>query len=223
MQNFENIEELVVHMFENLDGNVPVSAVADKDLAVAIMKELLDYENVLLSFADVNTYDYDKEYIVSLRDEIDTDYWYVSIEQLYDYENNKYLSTDGYVLFYEDVNSKALVDMQKNEFIELSGYDWFTIGEEECETDYIDDDNEILTVNGKRVSVDEYNDFVSKFAPDKVIGINNKSDNGVYSISVKYNLGANEAEKIIQDMEHRMEHINDMLQEMDNFRRLFNW
>ncbi len=220
MQNFENIEDLVSYMFENLDGDDPVSVVADKGLAVAIIKELLDYENVILNFANIDTYDYDKEYIVSLHDDTDTDYWYVSIEQIYNYEKDMYFGTNGYVLFHEDVNSKALVDMQNNEFAELSGYDWFVIGED-AETAETEDD--IPTVNGKHVSVDEYNAYVSKFAPDKVIESDDKSGNGDYFISVKYKLDASEAEKIIQDMERRMEHINDMFSEMNNFRRLFNW
>lgn len=174
MQNFENIEDLVAHMFEKLDSDNTVSVVADKDLVVAIMQELLDYENVILSLAEVDT-DYDREYIVSLYDDTDTDYWYVSIEQIYDYEKDKYLGNDGYILFHEDVNSKALVDMKNNEFIKLSGYDWFVIGEEETDDKKeTERDNNILTVNGKHVSVDEYNDFVSKFAPDKVVKTDDK-------------------------------------------------
>lgn len=168
MQNFENVEELVARMFEKLDGDEPVSVVADKDLAISIMRELLEYTNIVLKYANINDWDYDKEYLVSLYD--DTDYWYVSIEQIYNYEKEKYLGTVGYVLFHEDVNSKALVDMQNNENIELSGYNWFVIREDD-ETDDEDEtenDIHIPIVNGKRVSVDEYNAFVSKFAPDRV-------------------------------------------------------
>lgn len=191
MQNFENIEELVAHMFEKLDDDL-VSVVADKDLAVAIMKELLDYDNVILNFANVDTYDYDKEYLVSLYDDTDTDYWYVSIEQIYNYEKEKYFGTEGYVLFHEDVNSKALVDMQNNKNIELSGYDWFTIGEEDIEME----DNSLI-VNGKNVGIDEYNAFVSKFAPDKVKKSEDKDDNdsATYNITIKGNLDMCDAEK----------------------------
>lgn len=226
MQNFENVEDLVSHMFEELDGDDPVSVVADKDLAVEIIKELLNYENVILNFANIDTYYYDKEYLVSLYDDTYTDYWYVSIEQIYDYENDMYFGTDGYVLFHEDVNSKALVDIQNNENIELSGYDWFVISENE-ETD---DENQTetqeistYTVNGKSVTKNEYNDFVSKFAPDKVIGTDDKLDDSDYSISVKCNLDADKALTIIEDMERRMLHINGILHEMDNFRRMFRW
>lgn len=224
MQNFEDIEELVSHMFEKLDGDEPVSVVADKDLAVNIMSELLTYDNVILSFANVDTYDYDKEYLVSLYD-TDTDYWYVSIDQIYDDEKERYFSVGGYVLFHEDVNSKALIDMQNNKNIELSGYDWFTIGEEEnAETE-----NNSLTVNGKNVNIDEYNAFVSKFAPDKVKKTkdNNDNDTSIYNITIKGNLDMGDAEKIIEDMERRMAHmqemIDGMIDDMNPFRRMFMW
>ena len=50
-----------------------------------------------------------------------------------------------------------------------------------------------------------------------------KSNDDGYSITVKCNLDADEAMKVIKDMENRMERINDMFREMDNFRRLFTW
>lgn len=131
MQNFENIKDLVAYMFDKLDGEEPVSVIANKDLTVSIMKELLDYDDIILDICDIDSFEYDSEYLVSLRDEIDTDYYHVSVEQIYNYEKEKYFGTDGYVLFHEDVNSKALIDMQKNENVELSGYDWFTIGDDE--------------------------------------------------------------------------------------------
>lgn len=136
MLNFKNIENLVTHMFDQLDGDNPVSVVANKDLAVSVVQELLEYNNVILKYANVNDQKYDKEYIVTLHNDLDIDTWDVAIEPLYSYENEKYLGTDGYVLFHEDVNSKAIIDMQNNENIELSGHDWFVMNDEND----IDDD-----------------------------------------------------------------------------------
>ncbi len=236
MQNFENIEDLVSHMFENLDGDDPVSVVADKNLAVAVMKELLDYEDVILDLAEVDD-NYDKEYLVSLYDDTDTNYWHVSIEQIYNYEKDNYFSTDGYVLFHEDVNSKALVDMQNNEFIELSGYDWFVIGDDD-ETDDTDETetesgNNIPTVNGRRVNVDEYNAFVSKFAPYMMI---KTDDNPSNASKIEYKInGINatkeEYEKALSKFDDRyLDNIRDMLlryaefmDEMNEWRKLLRW
>lgn len=136
MLNFEKIENLVAYMFEQLDGDNPVSVVANKDFAVSVVQELLEYNNVILKYANVDGGDYDKEYIVTLHDDLDTDSWDIAIEPIYSYENKKYLGTDGYILFHEDVNSKAIIDMQNNESIELSGHDWFVMNDKND----IDDD-----------------------------------------------------------------------------------
>ncbi len=210
MQNFENVEDLVSHMFEKLDGDKPASVVADKNLAIAIVQELLDYDDVILNFANVDTYDYDKEYLVSLYDDTDTDYWYVGIEQIYDYEKDIYLGTDGYVLFHEDVNSKALIDMQNNELMPLGNYDWFIIGEDE-ETDETESNNKIPIVNGKHVGVDEYNDFVSKFAPDKIIKTNDGSSTVVYKVNSK-NVTKEKYENVLSKIEDGyIDYMRDML------------
>lgn len=209
MQNFESIEELVAQMFENLDGENPVSVVADKGLAVAVMQELLDYENVILSSAEIDT-DYDREYIVSLYDDTDTDYWYVNIEQIYNYEKDMYFGTDGYVLFHEDVNSKALVDMQNNEFIQLSGYDWFVVGVDE-ETDDTDDENSNCDINIKLVSKDEYNDIVSKYTSDKV---DKKDVKSVATSKEVFKVNGNEVSK--DEYKKALSNIEDMY--LDNMK-----
>lgn len=138
MLNFENIEDLVSYMFEKLDGDDPVSVVANKDLSISIIQELLEYKNVILKYANVDDYEYDKEYIVTLHDDCDSDSWDVAIEPIYNYEKEMYFGTDGYVLFHEDVNSKVMIDMQNNENVELSGHDWFIIGEDDNEETNLD-------------------------------------------------------------------------------------
>lgn len=221
MLNFENIEDLVSYMFEKLDGDEPVSVVANKELSVSIIQELLEYKNVVLKYANVDDYEYDKEYIVSLNNDSDSDSWDIAIEQIYNYEKEMYFGTDGYVLFHENVNSKAMIDMQNNENIELSGHNWFTIGEDNGDADT----ESTYTVNGKTVDKKTFDKYVSKFAPDLVT--NEEKDKALddeeYSISVKCNLDADEALEIIADMERRMMHMNDMFREIDNFRRLLNW
>lgn len=191
MLNFENIEDLVSHMFEKLDGDEPVSVVANKDLAISIMQELLEYKNVILKYANVDDYDYDKEYIVTLHDDYDSDSWDIAIEPIYNYEKEMYFGTDGYVLFHEDANSKAMIDMKNNENIELSGHDWFTIGEEESEDIAEDDTNEETDLDGDNPK-DELDD----------------SD---YSVTIKVGLDSEEAEEMIRDMEKNLNrHVSNM-------------
>lgn len=50
-----------------------------------------------------------------------------------------------------------------------------------------------------------------------------KSDDDGYSITVRYNLDADEAMEMIKDMENRMERMNDMFREFDYFRRLLRF
>lgn len=191
MLNFENIEDLVSHMFEKLDGDEPVSVVANKELSVAIVQELLEYKNVILKYANVDDYEYDKEYIVTLHDDCDSDSWDIAIEPIYNYEKEMYFGTDGYVLFHEDANSKAMLDMQNNKNIELSGHDWFTIGEEESE-DIAEDDND------EETDLDDDN-------PEDTL------DDSDYSVTIKVGLDTEEAEKMIRDMNRNLNrHVSDM-------------
>lgn len=182
MLNFENVEDLVSHMFANLDNEDNlVSVIANKQMIIDIMVELLNYKNVILESCELD-YDeeYDREYIVSLFDDVESDNWHINVEKCYLPEKQKYVATEGYVLFHEDVNSKAMVDMQNNEYMPLGEHDWFTIGNEALEG-INEDDNDVETNLNETDPEDEL-------------------DDSEYSITVKVGLDTDEAEKIIRDM-----------------------
>ena len=69
MINFENIEDLVAHMFEHLDNEDNlVSVIANKQIVTDIMVELLSYKNVILNSCDIDyEEEYDREYIYPFR------------------------------------------------------------------------------------------------------------------------------------------------------------
>lgn len=182
MLNFENIEDLVSHMFANLDNeNNLVSVITNKSMTTDIMVELLNYKNVILNSCDIDyEEEYDREYIVSLFDDVESDNWYVNVEKSYLPEKEKYVATEGYVLFHEDVNSKAMVDMQNSKVFPLDDHDWFTVGE--TEFDETDEDG-----NNKDIDLDDVSD-------------KDESTDSGYSITVKVGLDTDEAEKIIRDM-----------------------
>ena len=182
MLNFKNIENLVSHMFDNLDNEDNlVSVITNKSMTTDILVELLNYKNVILNSCDIDyEEEYDREYIVSLFDDAESDNWYVNVGKSYLPEKEKYVATEGYVLFHEDVNSKAMVDMKNNEYIPLGDYDWFTIGEEKLE-DINEDNNDVETNLDGTDPEDEL-------------------DDSGYSITVKVGLDTDEAEKIIRDM-----------------------
>lgn len=184
MLNFENIEDLVSHMFANLDNeNNLVSVIANKQMSTNIMIELLNYKNVFLDSCEIDyEEDYSREYIVSLFDDVESDNWHINVEKCYLPEKEKYISTEGYVLFHEHVNSKALIDMQNNEYMPLGDHDWFTIGDEDLENTDENDSNE-------KTDLDEADaDSEDEFA-----------DSG-YSVTVKVSLDTDEAERMIRDM-----------------------
>ena len=177
MLNFEDIENLAAYMFENLDNEDNlVSVISNKAMAVEIMKELLTYENVILNSCEMDAdCEYDKEYLITVYDVVESEYWYVNIEKIFNHNTGKYLGVSGYVLFHEDVNSKAMVDMLNNEFMPLGEHDWFVIGDEdESEEDVPDSD-----------PVDDNID---------------SADTSDFSVSIKTNIDTDELEKIMEDI-----------------------
>lgn len=182
MLKFENVEDLVSHMFANLGNeNNLVSVIANKQMITDIMVELLNYKNVILNNCDIDyEEEYDREYIVSLFDDAESDNWYVNVGKSYLPEKEKYVATEGYVLFHEDVNSKAMVDMQNSKVFPLNDHDWFTVGE--TEFDETDEDG-----NNKDIDLDDVSD-------------KDESTDSGYNITVKVGLDTDEAEKMIHDM-----------------------
>ena len=51
----------------------------------------------------------------------------------------------------------------------------------------------------------------------------NAENKNAYTVTVKCDIDTDEAEKIIAEMEKRVEHMHDMFVEMDAFRRIFRW
>ena len=204
MINFENVEALVSHMFDCVNAEDPVTVVADKDLAIEVMTELLDYNNVALEFVDIDSFEYDKEYFVTLLyDEDEEDYWRVSVEKAYNYVREAYFGTDGYVLFHEDINSRILVDIQNNENVEMSGRDWFIIGEDDS---FETGDNEDVEQEGEETTKD--------------LGENTNAE---YTVTVKCNVDPGDVVGLVRDVERSVLHMYEMFDEMNRFRRLFGW
>lgn len=156
MKNYDDIEELVLDMFDIVDIHEPVTVIADKDLSVDIMQELLTYENVILDIASIDSYEYNKEYRTTLALSADDGYWHIIIDQAYNDFENKYFGIGGYILFHEDVNSRIIIDMQNNEYITMSGHDLFVIGEyDSFELDENDEDNEEEDTDNEETGVTE--------------------------------------------------------------------
>ena len=147
----------------------------------------------ILELEDYEMSHYDKEYVVYLSEDG------VTCEK----NRNKdgYYNGGGDISFvHEDCSSKMLSHIDSKVIYE------FAVGEcDECyDEDYedydCDCDEEICNEN-----------------------IDVKSDDSGYSVTVKCNIDADEAMEIIEDMENRMERMNDMFREMDSFRKLLRF
>lgn len=198
MLNFEDVEDIVDYMIDEVEEEKPISVVADRDMILDIMREMLEYNAISIDICSIEPIEeYDKEYALTLFMDCRDDSLSFSVENIYNYEKDMYFAVDGHVLFHEDVNSKALIDMENNKYADIT-HEWFVIGEDECDCDECCEcgDNKELDV---------------------------KSDDDGYSITVRCNLDADEAMKVIKDMENRMERMNDMFREMDYFRRLLRF
>lgn len=113
--------------------------------------------------------------------------------------DGKYITDDSTITYILDNCSSTVISQCKGKVVFEVGM----VDDEECECDCDECCGCCECDNDKELDV--------------------KSDDDGYSITVECNLDAEEAMKIIKDMENRMEHMNDMFREMDNFRRLLRW
>lgn len=169
MFRFNTIEDIFDCMLSTVDVDYPVSVVANEFLIKELLRQFITYDCVDLEFCDINSIGYDREYILTLNDDEECGL-VLSVDKAYYAEKDIYLSTDGFVLFHENVPCKALTDMQKNQFTEFD-YDWFVFTCDEEGNDFEDEcceigkENELATdstastyfmVNGKEVDAATY-------------------------------------------------------------------
>lgn len=156
-------------MYDVVTDEWPVTAIVGKDMAIDMMQEFLSYDKTNLLSVELDTYKYDREYQVVLTYDSDDETYSFYVNFAYDYETEQYYGMDGVVLFHEDVNSKALVDMQSNECAYMTEHDWFTFDNDvdESEDDEVSDEEYTdikenkdtgskYFLNGKQVTKKEY-------------------------------------------------------------------
>ena len=189
---FDDVEELVTYIIDKVEEDNPVTVLANKNLVVEIMGEFLSGHNIALNDCDIQP-DYHREYAITL--EFTDDYWKISIYPAYNSDHNKYLGQDGYVLFHEDINSKALVDLQNNDITKMTGHDWFMIGEDDSfESDGEEENNQ---------------------KDEEIIEDSDENSNREYTITVKCNVDPGDVMTLV--------HMYEMFDEMNMLRRLLGW
>lgn len=179
------------------DGYPLISVYGKFDIIKTLLKDFISYGFDIrneIELEDYNVSYYDKEFVLYVnKDGINVEKTFV---------DNRYLYGGGNISFiHEDCSSTLLRYIKSDKVYEFGYSEDYANDNEACDDEcYCDccksDQNPECPV---------------------------KSDDNGYTISVKCNLDTSEAEKIIKDMERRMEHMNDMFKEMDNFRRIFRW
>lgn len=205
---FNNYEDFVCKIstrFNSLDGYEDIAVIAKHNEVKEIFKELIcigfDMCNISLKVPDWDGYD--DEYILSLSSE---GVWIEKFKRESGYFEDE--STVMYVL--DNCSSKVIPYCKGKVVYEVS------IGDAESDND------ENYTVNGKSATKEEFDEYVSQFRKNDLDN-DSSDDNSTYHITIKGNLDMGDAEKIIENMERRMMHMQDMFDEMNHFRRLFMW
>ena len=223
---FEDFESLVCDItdkFNSLTNEYgDITVIAKYNEVKRIIRELtyLGYsiEDIELHRPDWDNYE--DEYILSLNfDGI----WCSPMKR-----NGKYITDESEIIYILDNCSSACIPYCRGVFVyeveiaEAEEYDTY-----EDENDSETEETHTYMINGKPVNKETFDNYVAKFAPapdpDLDDEENDAPGNNDYSITVKCNLDVYEALEIIKDMERRIMNVDDMLREMDCFRRLFNW
>ena len=197
------IEDIVdIFLQHTINTEDTVGLIANKELIEYAMSKALSNDWINARKVDLES-DEDIEYMISVDPDGDL------VVQSVEYYDDKYFADIQYafVSMDEDVRQATIDNLLDRDIpVILFGYN----EEFDCEDNY--------TVNGKSVSKDEFDRFVSKF---KIVTANNSS---TYNITtIKGDLVLSDIEDIIENIGHGLTHINEVLDEMNQFKQLFGW
>lgn len=209
--NFKDFAHKIKDKYHFLaDDDKAIAVIAKYEEARQIIKELLCigcHIHSIISLEDPEFTGYVDEYIITMTN-IDEEYeiWCEPMKR-----ENDYITDDSPITYIlANCSSKVIPYCEGKNVYEVSISD-----NSDEEHDYV--------VNGNKVDKETFDDYVSKFIPDKVSEDNDENDSSTYNITIKGNLDMGDAEKIIEDMERRMTHMQEMMNDMNPFRRLFLW
>ena len=169
-----------------------ITIVAKYEEAKEIIKELacFDYSIVSISLRRPDWDNYTDEYLISLNSD---GIWYEPMKR-----NDNYIEDNSSVIYILDnCSSKVISHCNSKEMYEV------------CINDGYDDE------------IDEENtECVCETKDCKECTIKSDDDNSTYHITIKGDLDVGDAEKIIENMQHRIMHIQDMFDEINRFDNL---
>ena len=223
---FDEIEDIVDIFIDKLyHTDKTVALITNKELIEYAMDELLNDDCITVKRVDLELDSEDAEYMISVDDD---GYMVVQPVEYYDdkYFNDieyAFVDMDGCV---EQMTIDNLLDRDVE--IELFGY------EDECDCDECDECDgceEGFTVNGKPVSKEEFDKYVSQFKHDEKPDTASTTTKSTYKINDK-EVSKEEFDKEYEKFEEMyLDNIRDMMlnyctfmDEMDEWKsRLFRW
>ena len=210
---FDEIEDIVDIFIDKVyHTDKTVALITNKELVEYAMDVLLNDDCITVKRVDLELDSEDVEYMISVDDD---GYMVVQPVEYYDdkYFNDieyAFVDMDGCV---EQMTIDNLLDRDVE--IVLFGY------EDECGCDDCDDCEEGFTVNGKSVSKEEFDDYVSQFKHDEKPTTTTTTTKSTYKINNK-EVSKEEFDKKYEEFEEMyLDNIRDMLLRycdlMDNF------
>ena len=218
-----DLADTITALLGDIDDDYPVISVYGKyDVIKDILEDLIASGVSITNEIELQDYDvahYDKEFVLYLTTNG------VNVEKTYDVESDAYLSGSADISFiHEDCNSKLIKYVDSKTIYEF-GYD-----EDDYDCDECDDCEEDFTVNGKPVSKEEFDKYVSQFKHDEK-PVTTSSTKSTYKINNK-EVSKEEFDKEYEKFEEMyLDNIRDMMlnyctfmDEMDEWKsRLFRW
>ena len=219
---FEDIYDLAEIMDSYVTSNVSeheypiISAYVDYKLAKSLVEILISMGNSIGAILELEDYEmshYDKEYCIYLTEDG------ITCEKTFN--DGSYYNGGGDISYvHEDCNSKLLSHIDSKTIYE------FGIGEDdECDCD---DCEEGFTVNGKSVSKEEFDKYVSQFRHDEKPATT--TSYATYRVNGKevdkdtYEKALNELdEKYLDNVQDMLLNYFDFVSEMNEWRKLLGW
>lgn len=218
---FDEIEDIVDIFIDKVyHTDKTVALITNKELVEYAMDELLNDDCITVKRVDLELEDEYTEYMISVDDD-----GYMVVQPVEYYDDKYFKATEYAFVDMDGCISQVTIDalLDRNVPVVLFGYD------DECGCDDCDYCEEGFTVNGRPVSKEEFDKYVSQFKHDEKPTTTTSKES--YFINGK-SVDKSEFDKKYEEFEEKyLDNIRDMMlnyctfmDEMDDWRsKLFRW
>lgn len=131
--NFNELEDFESALFDQLEQHDRVNLVADFDTIWEVAQDISMELDGKPDYINMDSYEYDKEYSLEVyKDDGQVCY---AIDQIYDYDSEKYYGMDGVTFVDHEVSPKYIQDVEANKMIKDFVPVLYSIGEASNECD----------------------------------------------------------------------------------------